>query len=863
MGAAESSSQVAVDAVVVGAGFSGLYMVYRLRQLGQSVIGFDTAGDVGGTWYWNRYPGARCDIPTTDYSYTFDPKLETEWTWTEKYATQPEILAYLRFAADKYNLRKHFRFSTRVVGARWNETERHWRVRTEPGNEVVCRFYIMATGCLSVPKEPDIEGADRFQGESYFTGRWPHGGVDLAGRRVAVVGTGSSGIQSIPVIAAEAEQLTVFQRTPSFSFPARNGPPSAERLALLSADRDGYRRAARHSRRGIPFYEPTDLNARAGPEGAGRQRFEAAWGSGELFASLNVFADQGINLESNETVAALYRDKIRSIVNNPDTAEALCPSSYPLGTKRPCLDTDYFEAFNLPHVRLVDLQTHPFASITERGVDTLDESFEFDVIVYATGFDAMTGALFGVEITGAEGISLRDKWGSGPSTYLGLTTTGFPNLFMITGPGSPSVLSNMALSIEQHVEWVADCITYMETKGFDRIDPTETAETGWNQHVQDCAAITLYPLAKSWYMGANVPGKPRVFYPYVGGIDVYRKTCEEVAASGYLGFSLSGPSGAVCRDGVVHQLQPDVAMAIEAMEALDLPPLESMSVAEARQLFGLSAIRRPPGPDVAEITEAELPGPEGGLPYRLYRPALHGPHPLIAYFHGGGWMLGDLDADDPLCRDLCVRTGAAVLSINYRHAPEAPFPSPVYDGFAAIQWIAAHAVELGGAPGQLVVAGWSAGANIAAVVTQLARDAGKPLLAGQVLLCPVTDSDLTRRSYHDNGRGYLLTTPMMNWFWDHYAEPRYRADPRAAPLRGYLAGLPPAVVVTAQFDPLCDEGDAYADALSAAGVPVRHLRARGHIHRSVAQVDVILSGAPIRAEIATSIQEMFAQSVHA
>jgi cation diffusion facilitator CzcD-associated flavoprotein CzcO/acetyl esterase/lipase len=860
---ADLSEQTEVDAVVVGAGFSGLYMIHRLRQLGRSVIGFEAASDVGGTWYWNRYPGARCDIPTTDYGYSFDPELEVEWTWTEKYATQPEILAYLRHAADRYDLRRDIRFSTRVLAAQWDEGERRWHIRTDQGDQVACRFFIMATGCLSVPKEPDIEGADQFSGESYFTGRWPHEGVDFTGKRVAVIGTGSSGIQSIPVIAAQAAQLTVFQRTASFSFPALNGPPSAERLAMLSEDREGYRAAARYSRRGIPFYQPTDLRAKAALEGVGDQRFEAAWGSGELFASLNIFADQAIDLESNETVAELYRAKIRSIVSDPETAEALCPKSYPLGTKRPCLDTGYFETFNLPHVRLVDLRTHPITSITPRGIDTGDESLEFDVIVFATGFDAMTGALFDVDITGVEKVPLRDKWADGPSTYLGLTTRSFPNLFMITGPGSPSVLSNMALSIEQHVEWVADCTSYMAANGFDRIEPTETAEAGWNQHVQDCAAITLYPLANSWYMGANVPGKPRVFYPYIGGIDVYRKTCEEVAAGEYLGFSLSGSAGRVCRDGVVRQLQPDVAMVVEAMEALELPALQSMTPAETREFAALSATRRPPGPDVAEIVEAKLPGPGGELPYRLYRPAGHGPHPIMAYFHGGGWVLGDLDSDDPLCRDLCVRCGALVLSINYRHAPEARFPAAPDDALAAITWISSHAAELGGIRDQLVVAGWSAGANIAAVAAQLARDAGEPRLAGQVLLSPVTDCDLTRRSYQENGNGYLLTPEMMDWFWTQYANPEQRTDPRAAPLRGDLSGVAPAVVMTAQFDPLRDEGNAYADALSAAGVPVRHLLARGHIHRSVTMVDAVLSGAPIRAEIAEAVADLFAQSVHA
>jgi cation diffusion facilitator CzcD-associated flavoprotein CzcO/acetyl esterase/lipase len=859
-GAARTDRDHDLDVVVVGAGFSGLYLLHRLRRLGFTTKVVESADDVGGTWYWNRYPGARCDIPTTDYAYSFDAELDREWKWSEKYATQPEILSYLQHVADRYELRKDIIFSTRIQSAVWNEATKRWNLRTDTGEQMGCRYYVMATGCLSLPKSPDIEGVDRFRGEVFFTGRWPHHKVDFTGKRVAVVGTGSSGIQSIPLIAEEASQLVVFQRTPNFSVPAHNGPPDPERVAALARDREAYRESARWSRGGVPT-EMTEIMGVTAPEEVRRQRFEAAWEAGELFAILSVFADQGVNLASNDILSEMIREKIRSVVRDPETAEALCPKDYPFGTKRPCLDTNYFETFNLPHVRLVDLRKTPISTITETGIDTVDGSFEFDAIVFATGFDAVTGPLVSVDIAGRDGVTLREKWADGPSTYLGLTTVGFPNFFAITGPQSPSVLSNMVVSIEQHADWVVDCLEYMRAHRFETIEPTPTAEAGWNQHCDDCAAITLYPLANSWYMGANVPGKPRVFLPYIGGVDNYRGACDEVASQDYLGFELKGPGGSQRRDGVVRRMQPDVALVLQMMETLGLPPIESLPAADARAFMDAIAAQRPPGPEVGEIVDGVLPGPAGDLEYRLYRPQGPGPHPVVVYFHGGGWVLGAKDSDEPLCRDLCTRSGAVVVSVDYRHAPEARFPAAVDDAFAAVEWISSHATELGGIPGQLAVAGWSAGGNLSAVVCQLARDAGGPDILGQLLLTPVTDCDMGRPSYEENADGYILTAALMRWFLDHYVDPADRRDPRVAPIRGELAGLPPAAIVTADFDPLRDEGRAYADALEAAGVPVRRIRARGHTHTSVTMVDVVISGAPVRAEMADALMSWFPAAV--
>ena len=846
-----------VDVVVVGAGIAGLYLAYRLSRAGHRLRVFEAGDDLGGTWYWNRYPGARVDVPSIDYMYSFDPNWQRDWQWSEKYATQPEILRYLNHIADKHDLRRHITFSTRVRQAGWDDGASLWRVRTDGGDDVSARFVVMATGCLSMPKQAEVDGLESFTGEVYFTSRWPHDPVDFTGKRVAVIGTGSSGVQSIPVIAEEAREVVVFQRTPTFSIPARNGQVSPERLALFAANEADYRSAARMSPGGIPM-ERSITPTFSVSEAERQQRYERAWGIGELFEAINVYADVLSNPAANHEFAEFFRNKIRAIVDDPQTASDLCPTDYPVATKRPCLDTNYYATYNLPHVRLVNVRKHPIRQITETGIDTAHEAFTFDAIVFATGFDAVTGAITAVDITGRDDAALMDKWADGPQTYLGLTTAGFPNLFLITGPGSPSVLSNMAVSIEQHVDWVLDCLGHLRAHGFAAIQPTATAEAGWTQHVNDCADITLFPAANSWYMGANVPGKPRVFLPYPAGVDFYRATCDEVVARDYLGFKLSGPEGSMCNDGLVRRLQPDVEMILIQMAAMNLPTLDSMPVDEARAFYAQMSTTRPPGPDVGEIVDGVLPGATGDLAYRLYRPPTPGPHPIVVFFHGGGWVVGDAVSDDPLCRDLCVRSDAIVISADYRHAPEHRFPAAVDDAMAAVRWVADNAEALGGMPGRLAVCGWSAGGNLAAVVSRLTRDAGGPHIVGQVLLTPPTEGDLTRASYVENADGYGLTTALAQWCYDHYIDPADRRDPRFAPLcAGDLSGLPPAIVVTAEFDPLRDEGKAYAAALDAAGVPVEHVRARGHTHQSLTMVDVALSGAPVRARIANALRGFF------
>jgi cation diffusion facilitator CzcD-associated flavoprotein CzcO/acetyl esterase/lipase len=850
-----------LDAVVVGAGFAGLYLIQRLRRLGFSVVALEGAADVGGTWYWNRYPGARCDIMTVDYSYSWDPDLDREWQWSEKYATQPEILRYLQHVADKHDLRRHIRFSTRLERAAWDAVAGCWRVRTSEGDEMTCRFLLMASGCLSVPKAAEVRGVERFGGAVYYTSRWPHEGVDFTARRVAVIGTGSSGVQSIPIIARQASALTVFQRTPNFCRPAKNGPVPAEKLDAHRRDRAAYRESARRSRLGVPIAQ-ADKGALQVSAAERLAKYEAIWESGDLLPVS--FSDILLNEAANETLCAFLRGKIRAIVADPETAEALCPTDHYYATKRPCLDSDYYETFNLPHVQLVDLRRTPINAITQEGIETTDRSRQFDAIVFATGFDAMTGAVVSVDIRGTGGRSLADKWAKGPHNYLGLMSVGFPNLFTITGPGSPSVLSNMVVSIEQHVEWVTDCLRHMRAHDFAIIEPSPAAEAGWVRHVNEFADLTLYPKASSWYSGANVPGKPRVFLPYVGGVDTYRKVCDEVVMRDYLGFAFDGPAGPRCNDGVVCRLKPDVQMMLALVARMRIPAYDTMDVAAARQLSRSLASARPPGPQVGEVVDGVYPGAAGDLAYRLYRPPTAGPHPVVAYFHGGGWVLGGADTDDAFCRDLAIRSDALVVSLDYRHAPEARFPAAVEDALAAVQWLETQAESLGGTPGRLAVCGWSAGANLAAVVCQMARDLGGPHIDGQALIAPALDTDFTRRSYQENAEGYLLTASLMRWFWNHYADGDDRTDPRAAPLRATnLRNLPPALIATCEFDPLRDEGAAYAAVLRAAGGHVQHVDCPGQIHSSLMGVGSLPSAAAYRQEIATALRTFLGSRVEA
>ncbi|MFE1775672.1 flavin-containing monooxygenase [Streptomyces sp. NPDC059008] len=529
-----------VDAVVVGAGLSGLYQLHRLRGLGLRTVVFEAGDDIGGTWYWNRYPGARCDVESTSYSYSFSPELDQDWVWSERYASQPEILRYVHHVADRFDLRRDVVLNTRVTRAAYDEDRHLWSVSTDTGRTVTTRFVILASGCMSVPKDPGIPGADSFTGSTYHTARWPHEDVSFTGKKVAVIGTGCSGVQTIPVIAEQAAALTVFQRTPAYALPAHNRPLRSTEVAELKARYPEFRQAQRLSRGGTVFEPPTRSALETG-EAERTATYETAWASGLLSGLLRTYTDILTDEKANETVAEFVRSKIRSTVTDPATAELLSPRTYPFATKRPCLDTGYYATYNLPHVKLVDLRTTPIETITRRGIRTSDGEHILDAIVFATGFDALTGSQLAFDIVGKNGVTLREKWVDGPRSHLGLVSAGFPNLFTVLGPLSPSVLTNIPVSLEQQVEWITDCIAYLRGHGFTEIDATPAAEADWCAHVAELAARTLYPAVASWYTGANIAGKPRGFLAYTGGLDRYREKCDAETRNGYTSFTLSTP----------------------------------------------------------------------------------------------------------------------------------------------------------------------------------------------------------------------------------------------------------------------------------------------------------------------------------
>ncbi len=524
------------DVIIIGAGFAGMYMLHRMREMGLKSIVFEAGDGVGGTWYWNRYPGARCDVESVQYSYQFDKELEQEWTWSEKYSPQPEILKYANHVADRFKLRKDIRFSTRITSSNYDEKKAEWEVVAEQGDTYRSNFCIFATGCLSSYNLPKFEGIEDFSGAAYHTGQWPHKGVDFSGLRVGVIGTGSSAIQSIPEIAKQAKHLTVFQRTANYTIPARNAKLTEDYVRAVKDDYTGLRERARQKPAGydIPLNPQSVLEV---TEEEFKSEFQARWEKGGT-QFLGAYGDLLLKAEANEKAAKFVKDMIRDTVDDPDVAELLCPTNI-IGCKRLCVDTDYYKTYNRPNVKLVDVSQKPIDKITSSGVAHQGIEYEFDAIVFATGFDAMTGALFNIDIRGREGRSLKEKWNGGPQTYLGLTTNGFPNMFTITGPGSPSVLTNMLPSIEQHVNFISDCISYMREHGHSKIEPELNAELDWGLHVNEVADLSLRSTCASWYVGANVPGKPRVFTPYIGGFPRYVERCKSVVANGYEGFSLA------------------------------------------------------------------------------------------------------------------------------------------------------------------------------------------------------------------------------------------------------------------------------------------------------------------------------------
>ena len=523
-----------LDVLIVGAGFSGLYLLHLLRQRGLDVQVVERAPAIGGTWWWNRYPGLRCDVESMTYSYSWDTELEQEWSWSERYSTQAEILRYIDHVAERHDLLRDVQLETAVTAAAWDDATARWQVETSHGG-FDARFLVMATGCLSVPNVVQFEGLEDFAGDWYHTTAWPHEGVDFSGQRVAIVGTGSTAIQVIPEVAAQAEHLTVFQRTPNFSIPAWNAPITAAQEAARKAIYPATRALARTGATGDIWPLAPGRAMDLTPEQQ-QDELERRWHEGS-FSFLSAFEDMTSDPASNRIAIDFVHRKIKAKVHDPAVAELLCPTDHPLGTKRLCVDHGYYETYNRENVELVDIKHDPIERITEHGLEVKGRAWEFDAIIFATGYDGMTGALLAVDLVGRDGIRLRDEWRDGPHTYLGLTVAGFPNLFTLTGPGSPSVLSNMMTSIEQHAEWVDACIGRLETEGLRTIEALPDAQADWDREVHDAAYSTLYPQAASWYMGANIPGKPRVFLPYIGGVGRYTEICAAVADDGYRGFT--------------------------------------------------------------------------------------------------------------------------------------------------------------------------------------------------------------------------------------------------------------------------------------------------------------------------------------
>ena len=526
-----------LDVAVVGAGFAGIYAVHAFRSAGFTVRAFEAGNGIGGTWFWNRYPGARCDVESKDYSYSFSPELEQDWSWSERYPAQPEVLRYLNHVADRFSLWPDIQLNTRVTAASWDADRSRWTVTTGDGERRTARFLLSAVGCLSAYQVPSLPGLETFAGPWYHTSRWPADGVDFTGRRVGLIGSGSTGIQIAPEIAAVADQLYVFQRTANFAVPNRNRAIDPEWERAFKADYRSYRKQAQESFLGVPI-AGTGRPALAEPAAEIQRTLMDRWQAGGGMPFLGAYTDVLVDRAANELVAEFMRDRIRETVADPALGELLSPRAYPVGAKRLCQSDDYFAMFNQPNVTLVDIRSAPVQSVSPTGLRTADAFYEVDALVFATGFDAISGALRQIDVRGSGGVPLTEKWAAGPRSYLGLAPAGFPNMFVVTGPGSPSVFSNMVLSIEQHVEWIRDCVVHATSHGFSTVEAKPSAEDAWMAHVTEVAYATVFPFADSWYVGANIPGKPRVFTPYLGGVGPYRARCDAVAAAGYEGFVL-------------------------------------------------------------------------------------------------------------------------------------------------------------------------------------------------------------------------------------------------------------------------------------------------------------------------------------
>ncbi|WP_009476606.1 alpha/beta hydrolase fold domain-containing protein [Rhodococcus sp. JVH1] len=838
-----------VDAVIVGAGFSGLYATHRLRnQQGLSVQSFEAMSGPGGVWNRNRYPGARCDFESIFYSFSFDEDLQKEWRWTERFAAQPEILAYLEHVADRFDLRRSYRFNTRVTSAVWREDAERWEVRTDDGAVTMARYFINGAGAFSVSKPNDFPGQDDFEGTIAHTTQWPDD-IDLAGKRVAVIGTGSTGIQVIQTIAGEVGELTVFQRTPNYACPLGNRPMADEEFADVVADYPRLRAESRASLAGAPYPRPERPALMDTPEQR-EQVYDQHYDGGGFRMLASTYFDLIYDADANETAAEYIRGRIRQRVNDPKIAELLCPTNHPYGVKRATFETGYFEVFNLPHVHLVDARTAPIERITRKGIATTDHEYEFDVIVLATGFDVGAGALVQMGVVGRDGRKLADHWSDGQRAYLGMATHGFPNLFHINGPQSAAALFNNPIAIEDSVDFVGGLIAHTDAADCTRVEVSESAENRYNELVREVADATLFPTATTWYMGDNIKGKARTPLSLFTGAPMYRAICAEVEATGYAGFTFDQDEQPLSS---LVQVDGSAVFFLAGMMNIGAKPLAECNLEEARAAMDMFQFFQASLPSDVTISEVDFPSGNDGRKLRLYRPtAVQGPLPVVLFLHGGGWIGGSLDAFNEPCAALAHNTGALVVSPEYRLAPEHPFPAAVEDTLSALRWVAENIAVHGGDPERIAVGGESAGANLAAVAAQRARDEDGPRLTAQVLVAPVTDPFAETESRKLFANGPVLSMELCARMAGMYAvDPTDLASPSIAPARAAdLSGLPPTLVLTMGVDPLRDEGEDYARALAAAGTPAESRRFEGLIHTTLSMSGSLPRAAEVQAALA-------------
>lgn len=818
------------DVIVVGAGFAGIYAIHKFRdQLGLRVHGFDVAQDVGGTWYWNRYPGARVDIESVHYSYSFSEELQQQWHWSERFPAQPEILSYLNHVADRFDIRKDFSFGKRITSVRWDDTNSLWQVTTDDAKVTTARNFVSGGGTLSVAKELDFPGVEHFSGRVLTTGNWLDS-VDLSDQRVAIIGTGSSGIQAISEIAKQAKTLTVFQRTPNYATPIGNYPTNPDEEKAEKARYSKIREDSRNHFLGVPYDEVLPSALEVTPEER-RAVFDDRWDRGGFRLFIDSFGDLLTNKEANDTAAEYIRDRIRERVKDQTIAEKLCPTTYPYGTKRPPLESDYYEAFNYDFVSLIDVNENAIDAVISEGVRLADGTIhEFDVLVLATGFDACSGPLLAMNVVGRDGVRLKDAWADGPQTYLGLTIHGFPNFFAITGPQSPSVLYNMPLAIEDHVDLIADILMHMAEHQYSIVEPSLQAQDQWVFETNALAEMTLLPTsATSWYMGANVTGKPRRVLVYLGGAPRYRAICANIQKNRYRGFCFASESSQIPSAQYSPALDPCLMFIVEALEQQEFTGFRNAGVDATRGVVESFVDMQQDPKEVVSVSEHSY-GDDPEQRLRIYTPIEGSSLPVLVYLHGGGFVGGSLEVVDEPVRDLAVRTGSIVVSATYRRAPHHRFPAAHDDAIAALRWTFKHIGEHGGDPNRIALAGDSAGGNLAVGAALEAVKQGLDLVA-LLLVYPLVSAAIETESRREFAEGYVITLDDLAWFGEQYvASPADITDPRLAPESTDLSGLPPTLIITNECDPLRDEAELLAEKMREFGVNASHIRFDGLAH---------------------------------